>query len=240
MGVKIARKKPKNLLLSVLYRLNSIVPLSNKAKIKLFLNLEWIFDRLVHETSFKLYNEEDHPMRYSSKEFILNKIEANHTVLDLGSNQGFISNFIAEKAKKVVGVDYNQEAIHLAEKRFPKANLTFVCGEAFEYLESNTTKFDALILSHILEHLDHPNELLDKLKSHFSLIYIEVPDFDKGYLNQYRNDFGVDLIYTDDDHVHEFDREEMKALILSSGLSIAEEEYKNGVQRIWCKTNSNS
>jgi len=236
MGVKVTRKKPRNLLLSIMYRVNSIIPLSNRIKMKLFLDLEWIFDRLAHETSFKLYQEDQHPVRYASRDFILKKIDAQHTVLDLGSNQGYMSNFLAEVAKLVVGVDYNKEAVELADKRFSKDNLTFICGEAFDYLETNHIKFDVLILSHILEHLDHPSELLAKLKKHFSLIYIEVPDFEKSYLNQYRLDYGVKLNYTDDDHNLEFNRNELHELIKKSNLIIEDEDYRNGVQRIWCRT----
>ena len=47
MGVTFKRKKKKNLLLSLIYRLNKIPILSKKKKFELLLNLEWIFERLL-------------------------------------------------------------------------------------------------------------------------------------------------------------------------------------------------
>jgi len=237
MGIKLSRKKTKNLLLSIIYRMQKLLPLSNKTKLKLYLDLEWIFDRLSHEISFKIYSPNEHPVRTFSKEFILSNINGNDIVLDLGCNLGDISFFISEKAKEVVGIDYNKNAIEIAKKRYIKNNLTFIYGEAFEFLNSNNKKFDILILSHILEHLDNPQEFLLRFKDYFKFIYIEVPDFDKSYLNYYRKDLKLKLIYSDNDHVSEFDRDELKSLLRICHIDVIKEEYRFGVQKLWCSTN---
>lgn len=110
-------------------------------------------------------------------------------------------------------------------------------GEALEFLSSNEKRFNVLILSHILEHLDNPKEFLMKFNGYFQCIYIEVPDFDRYYLNHYRKDLGLKLIYSDDDHVSEFDRDELKILLTECRIEITKEEYKHGVQRLWCRGN---
>ncbi len=102
MGIKLSRKKPKNFLLSLIYRLQKLLPMSSKAKFKLFLDLEWIFDRLSHEESFKNYSPNQHPPRLLSIKFLLPNFTSNDTVLDLGCNSGDISFMITEKAKEVV------------------------------------------------------------------------------------------------------------------------------------------
>jgi 2-polyprenyl-3-methyl-5-hydroxy-6-metoxy-1,4-benzoquinol methylase len=234
MGIKTSRQKPKNILLSLIYRLQKILPLSNAARFKLFLNLEWIFDRLSHEMSFKLYSTDNHPARQYSKKFILENIQETDTVLDLGSNLGDISFFIAEKAKEVVGIDHNAKAIELSKQRHKRPNLEFHNGEAREFLNSNAKQFDVLILSHVLEHLDNPKDFLMDFKGFFKKIYIEVPDFDKYYLNHYRKDHKLSLIYSDKDHVSEFDREELKALLNECNIQIVKEEYRYGIQKLWC------
>jgi hypothetical protein len=43
------------------------------------------------------------------------------------------------------------------------------------------------------------------------------------------------LVYTDADHVYEFDRYEMMDLLKNAGLEIVSAEYIFGLQRIWCK-----
>lgn len=235
MGIKLARQKKRHLLLSIIYKLKYLLPLSKKRKFKLFLDLEWIFDRLAHEESFKLYSTENHPYRIHSKHFILENITHEHKVLDLGCRYGEMSNFIAEKAKSVIGIDHDKKAIEAANVLFQRDNLAFENREAYEYLSAQDETFDVLILSHILEHLDEPKEFLLKFKSFFDIIYIEVPDFDRYYLNQYRLDHGNDLIYSDNDHVSEFDRHELHELVENAGLIIQKSEYRFGVQKLWCQ-----
>jgi len=235
MGIKLTRKKKKILILSLAYLFKKILPVSAKLKLKLFLNLEWIFDRLSHEESFNYYDPAVHPIRIKSKDFILSGILKNDIVLDLGCNFGDVSYFIADKAAEVVGIDYNNSAIQEAIKRYKKSNLTFLNAEALKYLSSNNKKFDVLILSHILEHLDEPKKFLSDFKTYFSKIYIELPDFERYYLNKYREDLNLSLIYSDTDHINEFDRDDMLNLLTECGLTIEKAEYRYGLQKLWCK-----
>ena len=239
MGIKLERQKPRHLLLSIAYRLKKILPLSKETRFKLFLDLEWIFDRLAHEESFKIYKPDNHPVRSYSRQFILDYINKQHTVFDLGCKYGELSNFIAEKAKHVIAIDHDKASIKIAKNLHNRNNLTFECGEAYDYLSNQDLRFDVLILSHILEHLDNPKEFLIKFKYFFESIYIEVPDFDRYYLNKYRLDKNLKLIYSDNDHISEFDRLELSSLIDECGLKILKEEYRFGVQKIWCQVNKN-
>ncbi|HWY12583.1 MAG TPA: class I SAM-dependent methyltransferase [Bacteroidia bacterium] len=236
MGVKLSRKKPKQFLVSSIYRLQKLLPLSSAVKLKLFLNLEWIFDRLSHEMSFKVFNTESHPLRIHSKKFILEGISNEDTVLDLGCNFGVLSYAAAFKAKEVVGVDVIPTVIEEAKKRYPKENLEFIVGEAREYLNTTKKTFNVLLLSHVLEHIDDPKNFIMSFKHYFKKIFVEVPDFDKNYLNHYRQSTDNKLIYTDDDHVSEFDRDELTALLKDCGLEILTADYRFGVIKLWCKT----
>ena len=235
MGIKLSRKKPKVLLLSIIYRIHKLLPLSKRSKFKLYLDLEWIFDRLSHEMSFQLYAPEKHPWRSFTRETMLRQIDNTKTVLDLGCNLGDISFMLAEKAKEVVGIDFNEKAIQTASQRYNKPNLSFLHAEALDYLKKNTKTFNVLILSHILEHLDDPKAFLLSFKDFFETIYIELPDFDRNYLNHYRKDFGNKLIYSDDDHITEFDRYELRDLLKECNLDVFEAEYIFGVQKLWCR-----
>ena len=206
-----------------------------RAKLKLYLDLEWIFDRLAMEQSFRYYATNDHPFRIHAHRFLLRRIGPESVVLDLGCNAGDLTKVIATRAKEVVGVDHDKEVILRAQRDMEGTNLSFHHTDALAFLQGTTKQFDTLILSHILEHLDEPEEFLRAFKGHFQWIYIELPDFDKGYLNHFRVAVGSNLVYTDDDHVAEFDRDELRELLERCGISIVEAEYRFGIQRLWCR-----
>jgi hypothetical protein len=95
-----------------------------------------------------------------------------------------------------------------------------------------------LILSHILEHLENPGDFLRQYTPFFEFVYVEVPDFEKTLLNQYRQKEQLPLIYTDADHISEFDREELAEKVHQAGLEITEADYRYGIRKLWCKNKS--
>lgn len=234
MGLKLNRNKKRHFLLSILYRIHKILPLSHRAKLSLYLDLEWIFDRLAHEESFRNYEAEQHPIRIHTLSAILEKVSDKDNVLDLGCKYGDLTYYISEKANLVVGIDFDAIAIEKAKSSYQRDNLTFEIVDAHDFLQKSTTKFNVLILSHILEHIDDPLSFLKMFANQFSRIYIELPDYNKTYLNEYRAELQKNLSYTDPDHVSEFDRYELENLIVSSGLKIEKARYIFGIQQLWC------
>jgi SAM-dependent methyltransferase len=233
MGIKLERQKERSILASVVYRLKKL-PLSRDRKLKLFLDLEWIFERLAHEESYNHYDPDKHPMRREGVDYILRFIKPEYSVLDLGCSRGEITRRVAEKAKSVVGVDQNAEAI-AAAKEHERDNLQFFHGDARDFLTGSSERFDVLILSHILEHLDDPEEFLRQFKDDFRYIYVEVPDFDKTIFNHLRQDLKMSLVYTDADHVNEFDRQQILDMLAAVDLRVLQSEHRLGVQRYWCE-----
>jgi len=235
MGIRLPRKKKRVFALSLLYRIDRLLPFSTERRLKWYLDLEWIFDRLAMETSFRHFPAEAHPHRLSANAFLLRNLEPRMHVLDLGCGSGDITAVIAAYVDRVVGVDHDRVAVARAAQRHQRANLTFVDRDAMAFLQQEEQRFDTLVLSHVLEHLDGPEEFLQRFKGFFQWIYIEVPDFDKTYLNHYRQLLGSTLIHTDDDHVSEFDREELNAMLQRVGIEVVDAEYRFGVQRLWCR-----
>src|SRR5262245_4177728 len=114
MGVKIQRKKPTLLWLSVCYRLQKLLPMSKKAKAKMFLNLSWMFDRFAWEASFGYYSRANHPQRLGTLNFTSGHLKPEFNVLDLGCGWGDIAHMISGKVRKVVGIDHDKAAIEKA------------------------------------------------------------------------------------------------------------------------------
>jgi len=234
MKFHFTRKKQRNLLVSVINRFFKLPIIGGHTKLKLFLNINWIFWRLSLEQADKVYGFTDDSMRRKNLNFLLHKIKNNHTIMDLGCKFGRISSILAENSYSVIGVDHDENAIKIAIKNNTKTNLKFINADALDYLNTNSTKFDVLVLSHILEHLDHPLEFLNKFKNHFNSFYIEIPDIDDSYLNHYRKRENLELLYTDHDHIWEFDRDSFTELLKQCDMKIIDSEYRYGLQKYWC------
>lgn len=234
MSVKFPRKKDRHFLLSLLYKLDKLMPFSKEAKLRLYLNLEWIFDRLAHERSFQVLHP--HPVRIESFQFLKAHLSPTYRVLDLGCGTGDLSNQIANCVAQVIALDHDPVLLEWARKNRALPNLSFENGDAETYLASKPESVDVLILSHILEHLDNPIEFLIQSTPYCRFIYIEVPDFDRTPLNHYRKQLNVRLQYADNDHIWEFDRKDMLTLIRKANLKLVNSEFRFGVQKYWCQT----
>lgn len=235
--MKFQREKGRNILLSFFYKFDKILPFSKTRKLKLYLDLEWIFERLAHEQSFKAFGKTSHPGRKLSATFLLEHLQESQEVLDVGCNSGELTFLISKKAKRVTGIDYDSNLIQEARERYGNPGIEFIKGDAMTFLTKNNVKFDVIILSHIAEHLDDPGALLNLCKRHCTYIYIEMPDLDRTHLNIYRRVVKSSLMYSDADHIWELDRAGLQKLLHDHGWIIDDSEFIFGVQKYWCKQN---
>ena len=85
------------------------------------------------------------------------------TVLDVGCGTGNFAFKVAKKnAKYVLGIDYAEQAIVLAQKKHKHPNLQFKKINAKDVKE----KFDIIVSIGTLEHMDKPYEMLKNFKKH--------------------------------------------------------------------------
>lgn len=234
MKLRFDRKKPRHALLSICYRLAKLPIASARGKMRFHLDLNWITWRLAIEQAERMYGFGDASMRRKNLEFLLQRVKPGDRVLDLGCKYGEISALVAGKAQRVIAVDHDASALEKARTDHPAANLEFIHADAFEVLQREKDPMDVVILSHILEHLEKPEEMLQRLKAHATHCYIELPDLDASYLNHYRQLVGARLQYTDNDHIWEFDRDSLGEVIEGAGWRVLESEYRYGVQKHWC------
>jgi hypothetical protein len=234
MGLKFEKVKKRNLLLSVLYRLSKLFFfLRPVSRLKFFLDLEWIFERLAHEEAIKA-RIDIRPR--DGGDFLLKYIKNTDRVLELGCSVGHKIKKISEATRKITGVDRDKKYLSAARREFRDPEINFVCDDVFHYAENIGEKdFDTAILSQIIEHLEDPKKLLTDLSQKVAKIYIEVPDFEKTHLNLYRQALDMNLSYGDSDHIYEFDRSELKDLAESCGLEIFDSDYRFGFIKFWCK-----
>lgn len=98
-------------------------------------------------------------------------------VLDIGCAQGNFSLLLAEAGYKVIGSDIEPEALEYARLKYEFGDCTFVVLNGRNLPFKN--KFDAIILSEVLEHVTYPKEILLVCKAHLNkdgIIIIVTPN----------------------------------------------------------------
>lgn len=138
-------------------------------------------------------------------------------VLDVGCGTGRLGRVLADRVQDYLGIDRNESQIQIARALSTQENLRFIVGDARELPPDNT---DVAILSHVLEHIDEPVELLRDLARMAHTLVIEVPDFARCPLNRARLDLEMDFS-TDDDHVREYTHESLQDQLQEAGWRIA-------------------
>lgn len=99
-------------------------------------------------------------------QFIINTLNENlpkgSKVLDVGCGNGIISRGIGKEGYQVHGIDISEKAIEKAKSLTTLENVTFDNISA-EQLVADGNKYDAVICSEVLEHLNNPEKLLGVL-----------------------------------------------------------------------------
>src|SRR5688572_20551801 len=115
-------------------------------------------------------------------DFILDSIVAaipeNSHVLDVGCGNGIISRLLAEKGFYVTAIDVSDKTIGLARLRNYHPLIEYKVVPAGD-LDPDPGKFEAIVCSEVLEHLDAPIDLLQVLCASLTpegVIVVTVPN----------------------------------------------------------------
>lgn len=84
-------------------------------------------------------------------------------VLDAGCGEGYGSNYLAEFASSVLGLDYNQDVINYARQKYKRNNLEFRV-QRIEELGSLGEKFDCICSFQVIEHIKDAGAFLNNIK----------------------------------------------------------------------------
>ncbi|HEC93683.1 MAG TPA: class I SAM-dependent methyltransferase [Candidatus Atribacteria bacterium] len=122
--------------------------------------------------------------------FFVDNIEASDRVLDVGCGNGALAYDVAKKAQKVVGVDLNKENIKIAKENYSAPNIEYLVGDATKGLPNQ--KFDVIILSNVLEHIENRIEFLQKIKDLAPKILIRVPMINRDWITLYKKELEIE------------------------------------------------
>jgi O-antigen biosynthesis protein len=81
-------------------------------------------------------------------------------VLDAGCGTGYGTAYLAESARRVVGVDVSDEALSYAREHYARPNVEFLPADLQE-LGFPSQTFDAVVAFEAVEHLERPEAFVD-------------------------------------------------------------------------------
>lgn len=141
------------------------------------------------------------------------------TVLDVGCGTGWTSSIWARHGAEVTGLEPSAPRARIARERHGFTVIeSFVEGLATDLL------FDVVIIRHVLEHLEHPLQVITSLRAHLKengLLLVIVPNIDCIGTLLFREHWTWVLPY----HCHFFTPPSLKALLTRAGLTV-EKSYQ--------------
>lgn len=149
------------------------------------------------ETTVYNDNTYEHLHRYAlCINFIKDKI-----VLDIASGEGYGSKLLANYARRVIGVDIDENSIKNAKEKYNLQNLDYEVGST-DLIPLNGKAVDVVVSFETIEHHDKHYEMLTEIKRVLKpggLLIISTPD-KKSYTDEtgFKNPFHVKELYLDE------------------------------------------
>jgi hypothetical protein len=159
-----------------------------------------------------------HPWEVARARIVLNLInkqkKSPKSIVDIGSGDAFIANTVAKKypAAVVTAIDINYSEATLKKLKINKPrNLSY--SSDINSIEKAADPIDILLLMDVLEHMEHPEFLLNRIRNLNPVIctteiFITVPAFQQLFSNHDKK-LG---------HYKRYSRKELISLLSSNGL----------------------
>jgi glycosyltransferase involved in cell wall biosynthesis len=88
----------------------------------------------------------------------------NKSILDAGCGEGYGSFYLADYARRVLGVDYDQDVITFANDKYKKANLRFSVSDITKEINLPNEKFDLIVSFQVVEHIANTDIYFKNIK----------------------------------------------------------------------------
>jgi SAM-dependent methyltransferase len=166
-------------------------------------------------------------------DFFVERVHPGERVLDIGCGKGEMAYDLAARAgAEVTGIDINPFYLDFAEARFRHARVTFVKGDALEDLPGE--RFDVVVLSNVLEHIEHREDLLRAIieRTRPNRILLRVPMENRDWLVPLKRELGL-AHFSDPTHFVEYDEQSFTDELRRGGLTITHLQVSWG--EIWAE-----
>ncbi len=108
---------------------------------------------------------------------ILNEIPENTTLLEAGCGEGYMTLYFVKKTKNITAIDIDRNNLNSCKKRVKLKGINFLHQDLLNLNMSE--KFDTIVCSEVLEHVEMPEVLLmnlNKLLNEEGILIITIPN----------------------------------------------------------------
>lgn len=161
-------------------------------------------------------------------DFFIAHIRDGERVLDVGCGIGAVAYDVAQRTSaEVVGIDRDAKKLAQAGQRYAHPRLSFVEGDALTTLPGQ--RFDVVILSNLLEHVDDRVGFLRRLLARIqpARVLIRVPLFERDWRVALKRELGVDY-RLDPTHCIEHRADELTQELERAGLALQQSVIRWG------------
>jgi SAM-dependent methyltransferase len=152
---------------------------------------------------------------------------AHDQILEIGSGEGAILARMSELSfgTSLFGLEVSQSAIDATRKRqIPRlVECRVFEGYTIPYADH---RFDLAILSHVVEHLEHPRQLLYEAARVAKLVFVEVPLEDTVRLTR-------DYVFDPVGHINFYSPKSIRRLIQTCGLDVISQQVSNSSRTVY-------
>jgi 2-polyprenyl-3-methyl-5-hydroxy-6-metoxy-1,4-benzoquinol methylase len=161
-------------------------------------------------------------------DFFVARVQPGDRVLDVGCGKGELAHDLAERAgASVVGLDVLPEKIAFARQRFAHPGVAYVEADVYDFAPDD--RFDAVVLSNVLEHLREREAVLRRIVelARPQRLLIRVPAFDRHWQVPLRRELGI-TYFSDPTHETEYVVETLRTELEAAGLELDSLESRWG------------
>ncbi len=210
--------------------------LKHRRLVKLFLNLSLkghnICYQLAGMLSAELEKDGLHPKHRLMKyhDWFMSKLQKDWAVLDIGCGNGALAYDMKSVCRSVVGIDIDPGNIRRAEKQHARPGITYICADALTY--PFELKFQAVVLSNVLEHIQFRVEFLKQIFAGQDcesppVLLLRVPMMTRDWITLYKKEQGIEW-RLDHSHFTEYTLEQVFDEVSKAGLVVAEYDIRFG------------
>lgn len=161
-------------------------------------------------------------------DFFTKNVSLTDRVLDIGCGNGALAKDVAAHAKSVLGVEIDERSVAKAKRKNPAPNLEYRVADATKDLTNE--KFDVIIMSNVLEHIDDRVTFLKSIHNLADKFLFRVPMIDREWVTLYKKELGLDY-RLDTTHFTEFTFAQFEDEFRKAGYKIESHTIQFG--EIW-------
>jgi len=169
----------------------------------------------------------NHNLRYLALSRIISRYQIKE-LLVLGCGKGILEGILPEEVS-CTSIDINPEEIKIAKEiNLGKKNRNFVVFDILKFLKDSKRKYQAVLISEVLEHLKDDKEIIQSISGviepNKGLFLLTVPNINR-FVNNIYPFIGRKCKFMSNEHLREYKFYELYDLLASCGFRILDTKY---------------